>query len=122
MLKANARVVARFTQISPADVKLCSVVKAELYYEARASQQIASNLAALDRFFSPFNSLPFDDASAEAYGQLRTDLQRTGQPIGPNNMMIAAIALAADLTVVTHDTREFNRVPGLKLEDWEAAS
>jgi tRNA(fMet)-specific endonuclease VapC len=120
VLKANARIVARFAQVSPANIKLCSVVKAELYYGARASQQIAQNLAALERFFRPLDSLSFDDASAEAYGQIRADLRRTGQPIGPNDMMIAAIALASDLTVVTHNTREFGRVPGLKLEDWEA--
>jgi tRNA(fMet)-specific endonuclease VapC len=63
--------------------------------------------------------LPFDDAAAEAYGRLRAELARRGTPIGPNDLMIAAIALAHDLTLVTHNTAEFSRVSGLRLEDWE---
>jgi tRNA(fMet)-specific endonuclease VapC len=120
ILKGNQAVVSRLARLSPVDIKICSVVKAELYYGAKASQQIAANLATLERFFEPFDSLPFDDASAQLYGQLRADLKRTGQPIGPNDMMIAAIALTHRLTVVTHNTGEFGRVPGLRLEDWES--
>ena len=66
-----------------------------------------------------FDSLPFDDAAAEAYGRLRAELARRGMPIGPNDLMIAAIALAYGFTLVTHNTSEFSRVPGLRLEDWE---
>ncbi len=61
----------------------------------------------------------FAGAAAEAYGRLRAELARRGTPIGPNDLMIAAIALAQDLTLVTHNTAEFSRVPGLRLEDWE---
>lgn len=119
ILKANDAVVSRMAQTAPGELYLCSVVKAELYYGARGSQQIANNLATLETFFEPYTSLTFSDACAELYGQLRADLRRTGQLIGPNDTMIAAIALVHNLTVVTHNTREFVRVPGLKLEDWE---
>ena len=119
ILKANEAVVTKLAQAAPAELYLCSVVKAELYYGARGSQQIANNLATLETFFEPYTSLAFDDPCAERYGQLRADLRRTGQLIGPNDTMIAAVALVHNLTVVTHNTREFARVPGLRLEDWE---
>jgi tRNA(fMet)-specific endonuclease VapC len=64
-------------------------------------------------------SLPFDDAAAEEYGQLRAYLANQGTPIGPNDTMIAAIALANGLTLVTHNTAEFSRVPGLMIKDWQ---
>lgn len=119
ILKANDAVVSRTAQTAPAELYLCSVVKAELCYGARGSQQIANNLAILEAFFEPYMSIPFDDRCAQLYGQVRADLRRTGQLIGPNDTMIAAIALVHDLTVVTHNTREFARVPGLRLTDWE---
>ncbi len=109
----------RLAVISREEVAICQIVKAELYYGAYKSARRDANLALLARFFSQFESLPFNDAAAEAYGRLRAELDRRGTPIGPNDLMIAAIALAHDLTLVTHNTSEFGRVPGLRLEDWE---
>ncbi|WP_445247774.1 PIN domain-containing protein [Microcoleus sp. OTE_8_concoct_300] len=63
--------------------------------------------------------LPFDDQSAVIYGQIRAKLAASGTPIGPNDLLIASIALANNLILVTHNTREFSRVEGLRLEDWE---
>ncbi|HEV3257827.1 MAG TPA: type II toxin-antitoxin system VapC family toxin, partial [Gemmataceae bacterium] len=65
-------------------------------------------------------SLPFDDAAAAHYAPLRADLESKGTPIGPNDYQIAAIALANNVTLVTHNTQEFSRVVGLFLEDWLA--
>ena len=118
-LKAQPAITGKLTAVPPNALYLCAVVKAELYYGARASQHIARNLATLQTFFEPYVSLGFDDECAERYGELRADLRRTGQLIGPNDTMIAATALVHKLTLVTHNTREFNRVPGLRLEDWE---
>ena len=73
----------------------------------------------LEVFFSRFKSMPFDDVAAHSYGVIRAALETAGQSIGPNDTLIAAIALANGLTVVTHNTREFRRVPGLLVEDWE---
>jgi tRNA(fMet)-specific endonuclease VapC len=70
----------------------------------------------------PFRSLPFDDASAEVYGRIRAQLGAQGNLIGPNDLLIASIALANNLTLVTHNTREFSRIPELRIEDWVAAS
>lgn len=67
-------------------------------------------------------SLPFDDRAADEYGRIRAYLARLGTPIGPNDLLIAAIALANNATLVTHNTTEFNRVPGLTIVDWEMAA
>ncbi|MEI6415406.1 MAG: type II toxin-antitoxin system VapC family toxin [Pseudomonadota bacterium] len=97
---------------------LCAPVKAELWYGACKSQRIAENQASLIRLFDDFPSLPFDDEAALRLGDIRAQLARRGTPIGPYDLQIAAIAVAHGLTVVTHNTREFSRVPGLMLEDW----
>jgi tRNA(fMet)-specific endonuclease VapC len=108
----------RLARHAPDEVLLCSVVRAELLWGAWRSARREANLALLRNFFARFESLPFDDAAAERYGPLRADLAGRGTPIGPNDLMIAAIGLANDLVVVTNNTREFSRVPGLRLEDW----
>jgi tRNA(fMet)-specific endonuclease VapC len=109
----------RLQAVSPAEVRVCAVVKAEMYFGAMKSIDPVNALAQQRAFLDIFESLPFDDAAAEAYGRLRAELARRGTPIGPNDLMIAAIALAHDLTLVTHNTAEFSRVPGLRLDDWE---
>lgn len=100
-------------------VAVCSVVKAEMFAGARRSADVERSLERQEAFFSHFVSLPFDDAAAEHYGSLRAHLLTAGTPIGSNDMLIAAIALAHNLVLVTHNTDEFRRVPGLLLEDWE---
>jgi len=115
----NSVVSRRLAMMRSSDVTLCSVVKAELYWGAFRSSREDSNLARLERFFSEFVSLPFDDQSAVIYGQIRAQLAASGTPIGPNDLLIASIALANNLILVTHNTREFSRVDGLRLEDWE---
>lgn len=116
------RVVALIQQTNPTDIVLCSVVLAELNYGAEyaAPAHQAGNRLKVEQLQKQFVSYPFDDAAAEHYGRVRAHLSRLGTPIGPNDLMIAAIALAQGLTLVTHNTSEFIRVPGLMLEDWQA--
>jgi tRNA(fMet)-specific endonuclease VapC len=92
---------------------------AELLYGAHRSAHQAQTLIQVQAFCRPFQSLAFDDRAAEEYGRIRAHLDGLGTPIGPNDLMIASIALAHGLTLVTHNTSEFSRVPGLKLEDWQ---
>jgi tRNA(fMet)-specific endonuclease VapC len=104
----------------PADeVRLCSVVLSELYVGVLRSAQPAKNRADVDQFAAPFTSLPFDGPAADVYARIRHHLESQGTPIGPYDLQIAAIALANGCTLVTHNTTEFSRVPGLVLEDWE---
>lgn len=112
-------ILHHFCQHIPADIALCSVVKAELLYGARRSQRVEANLQLLKAFFAPLQSLPFDDECAEHYGQIHAELLTQGKPIGPNDTLIAAIARARDATLITHNTVEFARVPGLRMQDWE---
>jgi tRNA(fMet)-specific endonuclease VapC len=116
---SSPAVAARLQATNPSDVRLCSVVKAELLYGARRSGRVEPNLRLLHRFFAPLVSLPFDDRCAQEAGLIRLDLERSGRPIGPNDLLIAATARGNDLVLVTHNAREFSRVPGLQVEDWE---
>lgn len=70
-------------------------------------------------FFKPFISFPFDDSSAKIYGNIKSLLEKNSTPIGHNDLLIASIALSNNLTLVTHNTREFKRIDGLFIEDWE---
>jgi tRNA(fMet)-specific endonuclease VapC len=98
------------------------VVKAELLSGAHKSQSRERTIEKLLRFFVEFESLSFDDSAAEAYGLIRSGLEIKGTPIGGNDLMIAAIAVANNATLVTNNTREFSRVPGLRFETWDAVS
>jgi tRNA(fMet)-specific endonuclease VapC len=115
------KLIARIQQEGAANIRLCSVVLGELLYGAERSGPAhrASNLQGVEQLRLRFTSLPFDDPAAEHYGSVRAHIANAGTPIGSNDLMIAAIALANDLTLVSHNTTEFSRVPGLKLEDWQ---
>jgi len=116
---SSAQLAMRLRRHSPEEIFLCSIVKAELVYGAYRSLRVAENLRLLARFFEPFASLPFNDNCVDHYGRIRSDLERIGTPIGPNDLTIAATALAHDLTLVTGNVREFERVVGLEIENWE---
>jgi tRNA(fMet)-specific endonuclease VapC len=113
----NKGLIAKVEQYPATDIGLCSIVLAELTYGALNSPAPAQNLELVRDFATPFQSLPFDDVAAAEYGQLRLELQRAGTPIGSHDMLIAAIARAHGLIVVTHNQREFGRVPRLPTED-----
>ena len=116
-----SKVTARLASAPPGSVYLCSVVLAELFYGAvhSGAAHQAANLVLIANLRQQFVSLPFDDRAAEEYGKVRAHLAALGTPIGPNDLMIAAIALAERMTLVTHNTTEFSRIPGLTLEDWQ---
>ncbi len=117
--RKNLNVRRHFAQYSPAELALCSVVKAELLFGAWRSEQKENNLQLLQKLFAPLQSFEFDDAAAEHYAQIRAHLTAQGNVIGANDLMIAAIARAHQLILVTHNTGEFSRVQGLPVEDWE---
>lgn len=117
--QSDHHIIRRFRQCMPTDIALCSIVKAELLYGARHSQKVESNLLLLKQFFAPLTSIPFDDRCADEAGFIRADLAAQGSPIGPNDLLIAATARACDAVLITHNTKEFSRITGLRLEDWE---
>ncbi|NBD17461.1 MAG: PIN domain-containing protein [Cyanobacteria bacterium] len=109
----------RLEQIHPDDIAVCSVVKFELFYGAMRSGNPSKNLTRQQEFLDLFVSLPFDDKAAAKAGEIRNYLASQGTPIGSYDLLIAAIAITNNLTLVTHNMREFKRVPDLNLEDWE---
>ena len=115
----SEKVRERVLDASPNEIVLCSVVKAELFYGAFKSAKIKRNLKRIEVFTNRFVSLPFDDSAARAYGKVRRRVERLGITIGPNDLLISAIALANRAILVTHNVGEFSRVKRLKVEDWE---
>jgi tRNA(fMet)-specific endonuclease VapC len=103
----------------PSDVVLCSIIVYELHHGAERSSDPVKEHAKLDLFLRQFASLAFNDACAERCARIRRQLELSGMPIGPHDLLIAAIAQEHDLTLVTHNTREFSRIPGLRIEDWQ---
>lgn len=116
--KRSEHIITQLRKIPPQDVWLCAVVKAELWYGAMKSARPEDNATRLREFFDGFLSFPFDDAAAEMYGTIRAQLERSGTPIGPNDMAIAAIARSQNATLITHNSKEFQPVDGLHVEDW----
>lgn len=115
------RLIARINATPQGDILLCSVVVGELVdgVERSPPARRATNVARLATLGSTYPSLPYDDDAAEEYGRIRAFLAAGGRLIGPNDLLIAAIARRRNLTVVTHNTAEFGRAPGLLVEDWQ---
>ena len=116
----NSVLKTRLATRSLDELVLCSVVWAELQCGARLAQNPPQELARLQDAFGHWPRLSFDDSAAEAYGEISAHLQRAGRLIGGNDLLIAAIAQTNGLTLVTHNTGEFTRVPTLPVEDWQA--
>lgn len=108
----------RFAALTASEIIAPAPVRGELLYGAARSREPLRTRQAVDAFLARFASLPFDDAAAVVYGRIRADLAARGTIIGPNDLLIAAIALAATATLVTHNTRGFSRIPDLTLDDW----
>ena len=102
------------------DITLCSIVVYELCHGAESTSGPPRAHAKLDVFLAPFSPLPFDDGCARTWAEIRRALERTRERIGPHDLQIAAIALQHNLTMVTHNTREFSRISSLRVEDWES--
>jgi tRNA(fMet)-specific endonuclease VapC len=113
----NVRV--RLSAIPLTELAVSTIVVAELRYGAAKSMNPVKALATQDQLLSLVDIIPFDQAAADTYGQIRAMLEQQGRPIGANDLLIAATALSRQMTLVTHNTGEFSRIPGLLLDDWE---
>lgn len=115
--KGMPRLDQRLHQEDPADIGLSVIVLHELFFGAYKGRRVAANLEAITDL--KFNVIDFDKEDARNAGELRASLAAVGRPIGPYDILIAGQALARDLTLITHNPREFSRVRGLRIEDWE---
>ncbi|MBD2250127.1 type II toxin-antitoxin system tRNA(fMet)-specific endonuclease VapC [Nostoc parmelioides] len=116
---SNTTVINRLANQQPEDIFISTITQLELYYGAYRSLKTESNLEILERFFSQFNIILWDSEMAKIAGKIRADLAVSGTPIGPYDLQIATSAIARNFILVTHNTREFSRINGLQLEDWE---
>ena len=118
MLKnPGGKLEAKVRSQPASEIFLCSMVKAELWHGAEKYGNRERRRRAFDMLFAPFASLPFDDAAARHYAEIRPHLEVQGRILGPNDLKIAAIARMHGLTLVSAD-QGFSRVPGLSVEDW----
>lgn len=120
MRRSLNEVAQNFLKHRLCDVATCSIVAAELMAGAYLSEAKEKNRAITRDFLASLRQFPFDQDCLEHYADLRAFLSRAGKLIGPSDLLIAATALAHGATLVTHNTAEFSRVPGLLIEDWEA--
>ena len=111
-------VLQKFQSLEPSDFCISSITLAEIEYGISKSSRPDRNRFAFDMFISGIDILSFDDAAASEYGPIRAGLERKGTPIGTNDMLIAAHAKSLGFTIVTNNVREFERVEGLKVENW----
>lgn len=108
----------RLQEHDPSEICISSVTYAELVHGVEKSKSIEKNRLALALLLANIEIISFDSLAAESYGKIRADLEKAGNPIGPLDMMIAGHVKSLKYTVVTNNTKEFERVQGLKLENW----
>jgi len=111
------QLLQRFNAIAE---QLCvsAITLGELHYGAEKSARRLQNLQAIEHFSARLDVLPFSLKAAAHYGQLRAGLERAGTPVGPHDMLIGAHARSDGLIIVTNNRREFDRIPGLRVENW----
>ena len=111
-------VIRKFLSHDPEELCISAITYAELMHGVEKSMAVERNRIAMSLFLSPITILQFDGQAAEEYGRIKTDLEKKGTPIGPMDTLIASHAKSRGLIIVTNNTREFNRVVGLTVEDW----
>lgn len=117
LLNKQPEFIAKIRLYSPQDFGLSSIVLFELHYGAEKSQRKAENLAKLAKL--PFEIVPFNEDDAKIAGKIRAELAQKGTPIGSYDIQIAAQAITRNLTLITHNVKEFQRVPDLIFDDWQ---
>ncbi len=116
--KHPSEILARFRQHSPQDVAISTITLFELQYGVEKSQYRQRSEDALAKFLLPLNLVYLDYSSAIEAAAIRAQLERKGMPIGPYDLLIAGLARSRDMTLVTNNTEEFERIVGLDLENW----
>lgn len=113
-------VLAKFNE-NAERMAISAITLSELYHGAEKSAKVSENLVAIEEFASLLDVLPYTAKASQHYGAIRSELEKSGQPIGVNDLHIAAHARSEGLVVVTNNMSEFARVPGLMLENWVAS-
>ena len=112
------KVLNKFNSLKTGNICISTITFAELVYGVEKSEFTEKNRIALAGFTTPLEILPFTEKAAFVYGKLRADLEKQGKVIGAYDLMIGAHALCEGLTLITNNIGEFERIPGLNLENW----
>lgn len=113
-----AEVFEKFKHVDVGEVGISSISVSELHYGAFKSRKIKQNVKRLEEFLYPFDILSYDEIASKEYGKIRSQLEKKGTVIGPLDMLIAAHAISQNLTLITNNTKEFDRIGRLKVENW----
>jgi len=116
--QGSERITRHFKQLSPSQIVLSSITVAELYYGAEKSKAQLKNRQRVKQFVSTFETVPFDEKACITYAEVRYELERSGTPIVPMDLLIASIILTHNFILVTNNSQEFKKVKGIKLENW----
>lgn len=116
---SKQNILKKIEDIEIEDILIPSIVRYELFYGAYKSKYKEKSLHLLRNFLENFSTMIFDENIAEIAGKIRADLDAKGTPIGPYDLIIAACAIHKNLTLITHNTKEFSRIDNLIIEDWE---
>ena len=111
-------VIQKFKSKDAGQISISSITVSELYYGVSKSKYQKKNLIRLKEFLTPFEILAYDESASKLYGKIRAQLEKSGDVIGPLDLLIAAHALSLNLVLITNNEKEFNRVKTLKVENW----
>ena len=115
----STSIKSRIASISNDRIVIPSIVRFEIFYGSYKSDNPEKTLGVLKEFLSVFDTAEFNNKSAQVCGKIRATLEQKGKPIGPYDLMIAAIAISNDYILVSNNTREFTRIENINLEDWQ---
>lgn len=116
--KKPAEVFEKFKNLTIGDVGISSITLAELQYGIEKSSNSEKNRDALEKFLTPIEIIDYGYEATVEYGKIRAELEKKGVPIGPLDMLIASHAKSLDVILVTNNVREFERIAGLRIENW----
>jgi tRNA(fMet)-specific endonuclease VapC len=118
MNKRPKKIIQKFKQFEPGEIGISTITVSELQYGIAKSKHQERNQLRLREFLAPLEILDYDEEAAEAYGDIRFQLEKRGRPIGPLDLLIAAQAASRGLILVTNNDKEFNRIKKVKVENW----
>ena len=118
MNKRPIGIIHKFKQFDVGEIGVSTITVSELQYGVAKSKNYRLNEQRIEEFLSPLEILPYDEIAASIYGDIRLQLEKSGEPIGPLDLLIAAQALSRDLVLITNNEKEFKRVNNLKVENW----
>lgn len=119
-LKGKSTVKTKVEQVDWSDIAICVITATELYFGAYNSNKIEQNLKTAENFIQSITVLPLSNNTLKKFGQLKAQLRKAGTPVADFDLLIASVAISTNLILVTNNTRHYQRITGLNLENWNS--